>query len=61
MDEFESCKDISNEDLAECFKTFSGLTVRQGKIRLKPQQKNNIKSFSQGVNISTDCESILQD
>ena len=49
MDEFESYKDISNEYLAECFKTFSGLTVGQGKIRLKPQQKNNIKAFTQWV------------
>ena len=37
MYEFERCKDMSNEDLAECFKTFSGLTVGQGEIRPKPQ------------------------
>ena len=49
MDEFESCKDMSNEDLAECFKTFSGITVGQGKIRLKSQQKNKIKAFKQWV------------
>ena len=36
-----------NEDLAECFKTFLGLTVGQGQIRLKPQQKNKIKEFTQ--------------
>ena len=30
IDEFESCKEMSNEELAECFKTFSGLTVGQG-------------------------------
>ena len=36
MDEFEICKDMSNEDLAECFKTLPGLTVCQGEIRLKP-------------------------
>ena len=30
MDDFESCKDISNEDIAESFKTFSGLTGTQG-------------------------------
>ena len=36
MDEFEICKEISNEDLAECFKKFSGLTLGQGQIRLKP-------------------------
>ena len=49
MDEFESYKDISNEYLAECFKTFLGLTVGQGKIRLKPYQKNKIKAFTQWV------------
>ena len=46
MDEFESCKYISNEELAEFFKTFSGLTVGQGRIRLKPHQKNKIKAFT---------------
>ena len=49
VDEFESCKDMSNEDLAECFKKFSGLTVGQGQIRLKPYQKNKIKAFAQWV------------
>ena len=39
----------TNEDLAECFKTFLGLTVGQGQIRLKPQQKKNIKAFTQWV------------
>ena len=49
MDEFESFKDMSNEDLAELFKTLLGLTVGQGKIRLNPQQKNKIKAFTQWV------------
>ena len=30
IDEFESCKDMSNEDLIESFKTFSGMTAIQG-------------------------------
>ena len=30
MDEFEICKDMSNEDLAEFLKTLSGITVGQG-------------------------------
>ena len=47
MEYFESCKDISNEDLFECFKTLSGLTVGQVQIRLKTQQKNKIKEFTQ--------------
>ena len=34
---------MSNEDLDECFKTLSGLTVGQGKIRLKPHQNKNIQ------------------
>ena len=37
MDEFESCKDMSNDDLVECFKMLSGLTVGQRQIRLKPK------------------------
>ena len=49
LDEFESCKDMSNGDLNECFKTFQGLTVGQGKIRLKPQKKKKIKAFTQWV------------
>ena len=49
MDESENCKDISNEYLAECFKTFSGLTVGQGQIILNPKQKNKIKAFTRWV------------
>ena len=49
MDEFESCKDMSNEDLAESFKNLSGLTATQGQIRLIPAQKNKIKAFTQWV------------
>ena len=47
IDEFEICKDMPNEDLAECFKTLLGLNVGQGQIRLKPQQKNRVKAFTQ--------------
>ena len=36
MDSFESVMDISDEDLADAFKTFAGLTVAQGQIRLLP-------------------------
>ena len=49
MDEFESCKYMSNEKVAECFKTFSVITVCQEKITLKPQQNNKIKAFTQWV------------
>ena len=49
MYEFEICKDTLIEDLSEYFKTFSDINVGQGKIRLKPQQKNKIKAFTQWV------------
>ena len=45
MDDFESCKDMSNEDLSEIFKTLSGMILTQGKIRLVPSQKKKIKAF----------------
>ena len=47
MDDFENFKDTSNEDLADSFKTFSGLTETQGQIRLMPAQKKNIRAFTQ--------------
>ena len=47
MDEFESCKDMSNEYLDDFLKTVSGITVGQGQIRLNPQYKNKIKAFTQ--------------
>ena len=40
---------MSNEDLAECFKKFLGLTVGQDQIILNPHQKNKIKAFTQWV------------
>ena len=49
MDDFASCKDMSNEDLADAFKTLSTLTVAQGQIRLLPAQKMRIKVFNQWV------------
>ena len=49
IDDFESYNDMSNADLADSFKTFSGLTATQGQIRLMPEQNNNIKSFTQWV------------
>ena len=36
MDDFESCKDMSNEDLADSSQTFSGLNAIRGHIRLTP-------------------------
>ena len=49
MDSFESVMDISDEDLADAFKTFAGLTIAQGHIRLLPIQKHRIKIFVQWV------------
>ena len=49
MDDFETCKDVTDDDLLDAFKTFSGLTVAQGQIRLLPGQKKKIKAFSQWV------------
>ena len=50
MDDSESCKYMSNEDLVERFKNFSGLTATQENIRLVPEQKNKIRAFTQWVN-----------
>ena len=49
MDDFETCKDISEDDLYDAFKTFSTLTVAQGQIRVLPGQKKKIKAFNQWV------------
>ena len=49
LDSFESVMDICDEDLADAFKTFAGLTAAQGQIRLLPAQKNKIKAFVQWV------------
>ena len=49
MDDFESCKDISNEDLEEIFNNFSCLNATQRCIRLISAQKNRIKAFTQWV------------
>ena len=49
MDDFERYKYMSNEDLADTFKTVSGMNTMQGNIRLMPSQKNKIKAFTQLV------------
>ena len=40
---------MSNEDIVDSVKTFSGKTANQSQIRLIPAQKNNIKAFTQWV------------
>ena len=49
MYNFECCKDISNEDRADIFKTFSGPTATKRYVRIMLAQKNNIKEFKQWV------------
>ena len=49
MDNFETCKDISNDDIEDALKTFSILTFMPGQIRLMPASKQNIKAFNQWV------------
>ena len=49
MDDFMTCKDITNDNLHNSFKTFSTLTQAQGQIRVLPGQKKKIKAFNQWV------------
>ena len=49
MDDFERCKDITDDDLYDDYKTFSGLTQAQGQIRVLPGQKKKIKAFNHWV------------
>ena len=43
--DFDSCVNMSFSDFNEECKTFSGLTVVQGQIRLTPIAKRNIKAL----------------
>jgi hypothetical protein len=47
IDDFHTCMDLTNKDIDDVFKTFSGLTVAQGQIRLLPGPKQRIKAFAQ--------------
>ena len=49
MDNFETRKDISNNNIDDALKTFSILTVVQDQIRLMPAIKQKIKSFNRWV------------
>ena len=48
-DDFMSCIDKDISEIEEDFKTYSGLTVNQGQIRLHPGTKRQIKAFIQWV------------
>ena len=50
MDNFTTCKDISNEDINDALKMFSILTIAHGRTRLLPESKQKIKSFTQWKN-----------
>ena len=47
MDDFKTCKEVSNRDIDDSLKIFPVLTVSQGKIRLFPEMKQRIKAFNQ--------------
>ena len=46
MDDFETRKDISNNNIDDALKTFSILTVAQGHISLMPGSNQKIKDFN---------------
>ena len=47
MDNFETCKDISNGDIDDSINKLSVLMVAQGQIRLLLEMKQIIKAFKQ--------------
>ena len=47
MDDFTTCKDISNKDIDDTLKTFSILTIAHGQIRLLSANKHKIKASTQ--------------
>ena len=48
-DNFATCMDLSFADLEENWRTYSGLSVTEGRIRLRPGTKVNIKALVQWV------------
>ena len=47
VNDFSSCLDMTMTELDEDFKTYTELTVNQGQIRVRVQQKKAIKAFVQ--------------
>ena len=47
MDDFKTCKDISNGDIDDALKTFSVLMVTQGQFRFFSAMKQRVKAFNQ--------------
>ena len=46
-DDFNTCMDLSFEDLDNDWKSYSSLTAAQGQIRLQPNVKKNIRALIQ--------------
>ena len=46
-DSFNTCLDITLSNLEDIWKTYSGLTINQGQIRLRPGTKVNIEALVQ--------------
>ena len=44
-DDFDACKDKTHDELKEDLKSYSQLTVANGRIRLNPGVKRNMKAF----------------
>ena len=44
-DDFEACKDKTQEELKDDLKSYSQLTVANGRIRLNPGVRRNLKAF----------------
>ena len=42
-DNFNKCVDIKSYELEDNWKTYSGLTVTKGRIRIRPRTKVNIR------------------
>ena len=43
--DFETCKDKTSEELKEDLKSYSQLTAANGRIRINPGQRRNIRAF----------------
>ena len=48
-DNFNTCVDIQFSELEDNWRTYSGLTVAEGRIRIRPRTKVNIKALVQWV------------
>ncbi len=48
-DTYTTCLNLTFSDLEDTWKTYSGLTINQGQIRLRPGTKVNIKALLQWV------------